>query len=232
MKRILITDAGNAVGQALGRYYLDKGEDVTVIGGSLPGAVEIRAEPWTEQGMKAVCDALEKQGAPDAMIITARHIDRTSVLEGPEDAFDRMLNRNAKAAFLLTQAVGACMAENGGGAIVYIGSVHGEKPTGASLGFSCAMGALGMLNKEAALQLGRRGVHTALVEFGPLAEDEAIMDSTLTPIYDGFVQSIPRRRAMETGELGPIVDALIASPALNGASLRADGGFTLKYMDR
>lgn len=237
MPKVFVSDLSGPCGRAIAQHFLAKGAQV---GGlyaqglpdELSRVIPYEGDGASERDCAALADKLRAQGGLDALILTGREMERTSVQDGPEELFDRVMARNTKSAFFLTKYLGALMGEGGKGAIVFVGSIHGEKPTGASLAFSCSMGALKMLNREAALQLGRKGVHSILIELGPVEGDQAIMDTTLSPIYDGFVESIPRKSACTFEELSELVDMAVHSPMLNGADIRADGGFMLKYADR
>ncbi len=220
--RIIVSDETNACGRAVAKHFRRRGDVVFT-----PDGVSLTSE----DDLSEFCARIATSGGADALIVTTREIERMSVLDGPDDALDRAMF-SAKAAFFLTKRIGGMMSAKRHGAIVYVGSVHAEKPTGACFGFSCAMAAVGMLSKEAALQLGRRGVHCVCVELGPVVGDENRMSPSLSPIYDGAALNIPRRRLCRLDELCALVDCAITNPILNGASLRADAGFALKYIDR
>lgn len=236
MRRILISDLSNACGRSVAAYFVEQGDYVAGLyppGEGMPQGVEVfPADATDENAVRALAQELFEAGGVDAIVFTARQMPRMSVEHSPPEQFMDVMRRNTKTAFLLTQHVGGRMAERGRGALVYIGSIHGEKPTGASFGFACSMGALKLLNREAALQLGRKGLHSVLIELGPVAGDEVFLDSTLTPIYDGYLHSIPRKRACTYEELCRLIVCAIDNPLLNGADIRADGAFTLKYFDR
>ena len=238
MPTVFVSDLSGPCGQAIAGYYLQKGVKVAgLLGKNLPASLAdvvcYDADATSEAQCAALAEQLKAAGGVDAMILTSREMEITSVQNGPEELFDRVLARNTKTAFFLAKYVGDLMAQSESkGAIVYVGSIHGEKPTGASLAFSCSMGALKMLNRETALQLGRKGVHTVLIELGPIQGDEIIMDTPLSPIYDGYVQSIPRKQPCTFDELCGLVDMAVRTPMINGAEIRADGGFMLKYADR
>ncbi len=238
MPTVFISDLSGPCGRKVAKYFLDQGAKVAgLLGDNLPAELSAVAcypeDAADEEQVAALAAKLKVAGGIDALVLTAREMERTSVLNGPEELFDRVLNRNTKTAFFLAKHLGGLMAEmTGKGAVVFVGSTHGEKPTGASLAFSCSMGALKMLNRECALQLGRKGVHTVLIELGPVEGDQILMDTPLSPIYDGFVDSIPRKSACTFEELSRLVDMAIHAPMLNGADIRADGGFMLKYGDR
>ncbi len=236
MARIVISDLSGPCGQDIARYFLKKGDEVagsnrgTALPDDLAGIAAFDCDITTEEGCAAF--AAELDGRADALVLTGRQMEKSSAIEGPPEVFERVMSVNAKAAFFMCKHVGGLLTAKGRGAIVFVGSIHGEKPTGAAFAFSVSMGAIKMLHREASLQMGRAGVHCVLLEMGPVAGDDIVMDTPLSPIYDGFELSIPRKRACTFAELAPLVDMAIQNPMLNGADIRADAGFMLKYGDR
>ena len=221
--KIFLSDLNNDMAMELKRFLEKENHEVL----NNPGGDLSR-----EENAESLAGEIKAAGGLDALILTARETPRSLMETMDIGVFRKAFDANAKAAFFLIKHLGALMAEQGGGAVVILSSIHSEKPTGVSAAFSCSMGALQMLGRESALQLGRRGVHTVMVETGPLPGDEETFDSLLTPIYDGHVNNIPRKTALAYDELFGVVLNAVRSPALNGADIRVDGGFTLHYLDR
>ena len=238
MTRIIVSDLSGPCGQAIARHFLGKGVAVAGLRGEkLPGdlsGVEVYDYDAThDAGCEAFAAKLEAEKKDfDALVLTGRQLEKSLVSDCPLEVFERTISANTKAAFFLIKRVGGILRAKKQGAVIIVGSTHGEKPTGAAFAFSASMGSMKMMHREASLQLGRDGVHCVLLEMGPTTYDEEIMDTPLSPIYDGFEQSIPRKRACTFEELAGIVQMSIDNPMLNGADIRCDGGFMLKYGDR
>lgn len=236
MTRVFVSDMSQAFGRGIAAYLQRNGRAVSGIMPDAAAAPEgIRVYRGDFLG-DADCGALAQQvlasGGIDVLVLTGREIPRTSIEDASIEALCHAMNYNVKRAFFLVKHLGGLMGAKGKGAIVFVGSIHSEKPTGASLAYSCSMGALKMLCSESALQMGRKGVHCVYIETGPIEGDDEVFDSEISPIYDGYTLSIPRKKPITLSEIGQAVIAAAEMPALNGSEIRLDGGFTLKYGDR
>lgn len=119
------------------------------------------------------------------------------------------------------------------GKIIYVSTIHAEKPTGSAFTYSIAKGAVKMLSKEASLVLGRYGVSVNTIELGPLPSDNAIFQSTLSTLYDDYEYKVPNALLGSDEDLAELVAFLSSdySRYMNGADIRLDGGFLLHYMN-
>ncbi|GGD57138.1 SDR family NAD(P)-dependent oxidoreductase [Paenibacillus nasutitermitis] len=150
-----------------------------------------------------------------------------------ENIFLEIINANAKSAFICTQTVGRQMIGNQNGKIIYISSIHAEKPTGTTFAYSASKGAIKMLSKEAALELGRHGVQVNTIELGPMKENPDRFISGLSALYDSYERKIPSDQPGSYEDLAHLVLYLVSDEAryINGTDIRLDGGFLLHYMD-
>lgn len=150
-----------------------------------------------------------------------------------EDLFLNVLNANAKSAFFCTQAVGRQMAAERSGSILFIGSIHAEKPSGASFPFSASQGAVKNLAREAALFLGRFGITVNYIAMGPVEGSDALFQSEFSSLYESYRYKVPSGVLGTYGDLAELAFFLAGSGArqVNGADIRLDGGFLMHYMD-
>lgn len=152
--------------------------------------------------------------------------------------FRQSYREPVKAAFLTVQALGhyfAQVPEEAGllRRIVFVGSIHGEKPSGANLPWSLTASALAMLTEEAALELGRYGVATNLIAWGAEEGDDSRFSSPISAFYDHYRAKLPSRRLGQPQDLAEMIRFLLSSTIrhLNGARITMDGGLTLHYVD-
>jgi NAD(P)-dependent dehydrogenase (short-subunit alcohol dehydrogenase family) len=242
---VLVSDGGNPVGLGIASRLRDRGFLVAV---NLPGGVDgpptgsddlVFVRPAVTAGDAAglVADVVGAAGRLDALVLTADVLIPVRVEDGEEAVFQEVLDRNVKTAFFLSQAAARVMDQGAGGpggAIVYVGSIHGEKPTGVSFAYAAAMGALKMLSREAALDLGRRGVRVNLLEVGALQDADQRLSSNLSDVYADYARKIPLPSGPGGSEDVAEAVLFLLSPEahfLHGAEIRLDGGFTLHYMD-
>jgi NAD(P)-dependent dehydrogenase (short-subunit alcohol dehydrogenase family) len=177
--------------------------------------------------------AAEQLGTVDVLIHNNNVVQSTRVETCDEALFLELLNVNAKSAFICTQVVGRQMMAKQKGRIVYVSSIHAEKPTGSSFVYSVSKGAVKMLNREAALKFGRYGVNVNAIELGAIEGDDALFRSEISTLYDAYQYKVPNAIVGNYDDLAQLVIYLCSDEArfVNGADIRLDGGFLLHYMD-
>ena len=198
----LITDASNKPAEVLAKRL--EVEGITVIRNYPEGFLkeEDKNNPLNvsydtcslAEVEKLLADIVDKVGKIDYLIHTDNVIYRAKVADISEDNFKKIYNRNAKSAFLTSKVIGEHIANNGGGCILYLSSVHDEKPTGCAFVYSISRGAIKMLSKELGLFFGRRGVRVNLIEMDIIKENEEILDSTISPFNYDVITKIPSQR--------------------------------------
>ncbi len=178
--------------------------------------------------------AAEKGYAVRALVHSDNVILRASVEEIPEEDFFACVDRNAKSAFMATKVFAEEIAQAGGGSVVYLSSVHGEKPTGVSFAYSVGKGAVKMLCREMSLFYGRKGVRCNLVEMDATIETVEQLDSAIVPFNYELERKVPLGRATRPADFAGAVAFLISDDAaqINGADLLVDGGHLRWYLDR
>ncbi len=178
-------------------------------------------------------EAAAHMGGLDVLIVNHQCVQPISVEHGDEQMFLDILNANAKTAFLCTQAAGKLMKQQESGKIIYIGSIHAEKPTGSSFAYSAARGAVQMLAREASLILGRYGIQVNHIQMGPVEGDHEQFSSTLSPIYDDYEYKVPSAVLGTYQDLADLVLYMSSDESryLNGSDIRLDGGFLHHYLD-
>jgi NAD(P)-dependent dehydrogenase (short-subunit alcohol dehydrogenase family) len=149
-------------------------------------------------------------------------------LEGSDEAvFDKIMDINVKAPWLLSNLVLPSMKENGAGSIINISSVEGLRP-GFGLGlYSATKSALIMLTKNQAKEWGRYGVRANVVCPGLIKTkfSEGLWNDE--KLVDRFTKSLPINRIASPDEMAGLV-MLLASDAgsyMTGGVYVADGGY-------
>lgn len=177
-------------------------------------------------------EVLERYRQVDVLVHNTRLILPARIEDCDLTTYQSLLAINLKSAFLLTQAF-ARQSGCSGGRVVYVSTIHDEKPTGASFPYAVAKGALQMLAREAALDLGRRGARVNLIEMGPMLGDDVRFRSETSDLYRDYAFKVPSAELGTAQDLANMVWFLSIpeSRFVNGANLRLDGGFTLHYMN-
>lgn len=150
-----------------------------------------------------------------------------------EECFHNAFREGALASMMLTAAAGAHLAALGRGALIYLGSIHAEKPMGYGLLYSIACASTQMLCREAALDFGAKGVNCFYIQRG-IQEDDLKYANNLTNIFSATNSRYPQGHLPEQGYLNDLIAFLLTDGAgpLNGADLRADAGLTMFYGHR
>lgn len=246
-KVIFITDADSLSGKALIRRCTEHG--ASFILNSVSDGADIQQELsqipaaqvfltntnlCSSRELSAMLEQAEARLGAVSVLIHNNDYQKAVTIESCEEAeFLDILNRNAKSAFLCTQAAGKQMATAKSGSIIYVSSIHAEKPTGSSWAYSASKGAVKMLAKEAALILGRSGITVNTIELGPLAGDNERFHSGISTLYEDYEYKVPNAVLGSVEDLASLALFLASDQAryLNGADIRLDGGFLLHYMD-
>lgn len=239
-KTVLITDGDSLTGKALMKALADKGCNLVVNCRSENAGLESEnikvisvdlSNPTKAQN--AVQTAVETFGRLDFLIHNNNHILVSSIEETTEDALMSLLNENTKSAFFCTQAAAAEMKKERAGRILYLSTIHDEKPTGCAFAFSVSKGAVKMLCREAALDLGEHNIQVNLIEAGPMAGDDVVLQSRLSFIYENIERKIPGHKTVTPEEIAETALSVLSSgECLNGENIRLDGGYVLHYVER
>ena len=241
-KVVLVTGAGRGIGRAIALGFASAGarlavnditpdnldQTVTEIRAAGAEARPFVADVANKLSVQAMVESvLESFGAVDVLVNNAGVEPHASLLAFDEWEWDRTLAVNLKGPFLMTQAIGRTMAEQGGGAVVNIASIagraHGLNDRAAYV--ASKMGLIG-LTREAARELAAYNIRVNAVCPGviesemtaALRQDEAMMSRWLS--------DIPMARLGLPGDVVPLVLFLSSPQAayLTGQAINVDGG--------
>ena len=170
----------------------------------------------------------------DITVIANRYIKKSSLLSGTVELFDEMIEKNLTHAWCATRATAGKIGKKRGGVILFITSIHGEKPSVSAPFYSMACGGVNMLMKEAAQDFGRLGIRCNQLRGGFLSGDDELFINELSNeslneglgFYHNFDLMIPRGAPGTLEEAGKAALFLCSDNAsfINGATLTMDGG--------
>jgi NAD(P)-dependent dehydrogenase (short-subunit alcohol dehydrogenase family) len=241
-KVVFITDAQSRIGRAIASLFVQEGALLVQNVfppipefSPAPGGMITHADPVSKASIEiAITETLNKYGRINSLIHNNNEVTPAALEGCNDDVFDRCMAVNLKSAFLYVRAAGISMKEKKSGNFVFISSIHDEKPSGGAFAYSLAKGALKMLTKEMALDLGPFNIRTNLISLGPLEGDEKIFYSDISPLYEHVKEKIANNK------LGTLADAAHAAlffasddcQFANGSELKIDGAFLLSYFLR
>ncbi len=209
-------------------------------------AVDAVATAFREAGLEAtgiachVGDAQQRQALVEKTLSTYGRVDILvnnaainpyyGPLESSEEAvFDKIMDVNVKAPWLLSNLVLPHMKEQGGGSIINISSVEGVRP-GFGLGlYSASKSALITLTQNQAKEWGKYGVRANVVCPGLIKTKFSESLWSNEKLVEGFTKMLPLRRIAAPNEMAGVV-MLLASDAgsyITGSVLAADGGYLI-----
>lgn len=240
----LVTGAGRGIGKALALGLAQEGADLVCMARTA-SEVEATAALAREMGRRAVAltanitvkaevdaavsAAVEQMGRLDILVNNAGMNIRTPALDLPEQDWDTVVDTNLKGPFLVAQAVGRRMCEQGYGRIVNIASVGGGVALRTGVAYGSSKAGLIHMTRILALEWAKFGVTVNAV--GPWYFKTSLTEKLLAneQYLSEILARTPLKRVGELEELvGPVVFlASGASSYVTGQVLYVDGGMTI-----
>ncbi len=228
-KVALVTGSGGGIGGAASALLVAAG--ATVYGADLAGRNArdgVRRVPCdvSDRGaVRGLVDGIAKDTGRLDILVHAAGIVRDGVLwKMSDDDWADVMRVNLDAAFWLLRASAPLMRSGGGGSVVLVGSINGERGKLGQANYSAAKAGLIGLGRAAARELGRFGVRVNLVAPGWIE----------TEMTAGLPDAAKAKAVEETalGRVGRPEDVATAilflvsemSRHVTGQILRVDGG--------
>jgi NAD(P)-dependent dehydrogenase (short-subunit alcohol dehydrogenase family) len=242
-KVAIVTGASKGIGKSIAQGLAENGARV-VVSSRKQEAVDQVAREFREAGLRAIgiqChvgDAQERKalvektlaeyGQIDVLVNNAAINPYYGPLEGSEEAvFDKIMEVNVKAPWILSNLVLPHMKDQGGGSVINISSVEGIRP-GFGLGlYSATKAALIMLTKNQAKEWGRHGVRANVICPGLVKTKFSQGLWADEKLVARFTKALPLGRIAHADEMAGVV-MLLASDAgsyMTGGVYNADGGY-------
>ena len=244
-KVAIVTGSSKGIGKSIARGLAEGGAKVVVSSRKQAAVDEVAAE-FREDGLEAVgiqchigdseqrktliAKTIEHFGSIDILVNNAAINPYYGPLEGSDEAvFDKIMNVNVKAPWILSNLVLPHMKEKGSGSIINISSVEGITP-GFGLGlYSATKSALIMLTKNQAKEWGRYGVRANVLCPGLIKTKFSEGLWTNDKLVAGLTKALPLGRIAAPDEMAGMV-MLLASDAgsyMTGGVYVADGGYLI-----
>jgi len=218
--RVVIGDVLEAEGAAIEAEISAKGGE----------AVFVRLDVTRESDWaQAVASTVQRFGKLDVLVNNAGIGGVGRVDETATEAWDRVMEVNAKGVFLGTRAAIPAMRGAGGGSIINISSQLGlVGMDDSSPQYTASKGAVRLLTKTTALQYARDGIRCNSVHPGPIVTPMTERRRAEPAVYQRMLSRIPLGRYGEPDEVayGVLYLASDESAFVTGSELVIDGGWT------
>ncbi len=241
-KTALVTGASRGIGRAIAEALAEAGANVVLasrtqadldaVAASIEQAggraLAVAAHTGSDAAVEAlVAQAAEAFGGIDILVNNAAtnpHFGQTLTADAAQ--WDKIFDVNVKGYARTIRAVAPGMKARGGGSVINIASVAGERPLPGMGVYCVSKAAVLMLTEVLAAELARDQIRVNAIVPGfvktafsqVLWEDEGAAKRTL--------QLVPQRRMADPEELGPLALYLAsnASAFVTGSRFRIDGG--------
>ena len=237
-KVALVTGGARGIGLAVARAFTREGALVTVadidgggaaqaaagLGGSASGLAVDVAE---QASVQAMVDAITAEhGRLDILVNNAGVGGNTPFLETRLEDWNRIIGINLTGAFMVAQACARAMVKAGGGKIVNIASLSGQRGGSGRAAYGAAKAGLELLTKVMAVELAEHGINVNNIAPGAIETEMAKFahDRATRAAYNGL---IPMTRYGTPEEVADAAVFLCSDEAryVHGHTLNVDGGF-------
>lgn len=148
----------------------------------------------------------------------------------PLDAFDKIMNCNVKANFLLCNRAAPHMAAGGGGSIIIVSSIGGNQGSGTLAAYGMSKAADFSLVKSLAIEWGPLGIRANCIAPGLIRTDFSRTLWENPALLKRVEEGTPVRRIGEPDDVGGVAVFLSSRAAayVTGQTIVVDGGLTVK----
>ncbi|RYG04754.1 MAG: SDR family oxidoreductase [Chitinophagaceae bacterium] len=241
-KTALVTGCNKGIGKSMATALAEAGADIVAVSGSLEAEGSEISKLVTDAGQKffpyradlssrpslyKFIEEVQKVHTVDILVNNAGMILRTPAADHPDEYWDKVLEINLDAPFILAREFGKKMIEAGSGKIIFTCSLLSFQGGVNVPGYAASKGALNSLVKALANEWASKGVNVNGIAPGYIATDntEALRNDPVRS--KSILDRIPAGRWGNTEDFkGPALFlASGASDYVHGTILTVDGGW-------
>jgi 2-dehydro-3-deoxy-D-gluconate 5-dehydrogenase len=239
----LVTGGNGGIGRSIALGFADAGASLAILGRNAEKNKKVLAE-LESRGARAIAiqsdltdtaqirpavARVEQELGPVGILVNNAGIGLIKPsLEVSLEEWNRVIDINLTACFLLSQAAGNSMTRRKAGKIINISSIYGLFGNPVAASYSASKGALIQLTKSMAIEFAPSNVQVNVIVPGYFHTEltEQFKD---TLFYPETIKRTPAGRWGETEELAgtAIFLASRASDYMTGATLVVDGGYSV-----
>lgn len=242
-KTALVTGARRGIGRAMANALAEAGADIIAVSANLEETGSQIEKDVSALGRSFAgyrCDFSRREDIHslieqlrvnhpviDILVNNAGAVLREPAAQHPDEYWDRIIEINLSAQFVLSREVGKSMIERGSGKIIFTASLLTFQGGITVPGYAASKGGIGQLTKALANEWAGRGVQVNAIAPGYVRTDvtEALQHDP--DRYRAILERIPAGRWGDIEDFkGPAVFlASAASDYVNGEILVVDGGW-------
>lgn len=242
-KTALVTGCKRGIGKAIAEAFAEAGADIIGVSASLElaGSEVEKAVKAKGRSFKSYqCDFSDRKALyefiskvndenkkVDILVNNAGTILRQPAAEHPDIYWDKVLEINLNAQFILSREFGKKMIEQKSGKIIFIASLLTFQGGITVPGYAASKGAVGQLAKALSNEWASHGVNVNAIAPGYIATDNTQALRNDAERSEAILSRIPQGRWGEPEDFkGPAVFlASKASNYMNGSIITVDGGW-------
>lgn len=203
-------------------------EELKAIGGR---SMAMTVDVTDRDGLEPALARVERElGEVDILVNNAGCVNLSGgvLLEHAAD-WDRVIETQLNAVFLLSKLGAAAMIKRRRGKIINIGSMYSFFGSGLIPSYSAAKGAVIQLTKSMAVELAPHNVQVNAIAPGWIETDMTAPAKTM-PLNDEILARTPAGRWGQPEEIAgtAVYLASHASDFVTGATIRVDGGYSIR----
>ena len=242
-KTALVTGGSRGIGLMIARGFVEAGAKVYISSrkqdvcdavaqelSAVGTCLALPADLSREEEIQRLAGELESREASlDILVNNAGANWGAPYGQYPGHAFDRVMDLNVKAVFLLTQALTPLLAKAASPAdparVINIGSADGVRPPALEVyAYGASKAAVHHMSRHLARRLSSQHITVNAVAPGPF--ESQMMAETLEKFGDAIRQSVPLKRIGEPEDLAGVAIYLAsrAGSYVTGALISVDGG--------
>jgi len=240
-KVAVVTGASKGIGAAIAEELAKDGASVIVNYSSSAAGAEavvakikagggkakaVRADVSKPAESKQLIDAAVSEfGRIDILVNNAAVYDFVPLHQVTEAHFDRMFDLNVKGLLFTTQAAASAFGDRGG-SIINIGSMASLSPPPGGSVYSATKGAVDVLTRGLAMELGPKKIRVNAVLPGPVETEGTQSMAEWSQFKAMLLPMTPLGRVGQPRDIAPVVSFLASEDAgwITGQILQAAGG--------